>query len=150
MKVIFLQDIPNVAKAGSIREVADGYAVNYLLPKKLAQCASSGVQQRLESKNKAEAKRVAEQDAEMKALAEKIAGIVLTFKAKTGGADKLYGSITSSDIAAELSRSAGVEIDRRKVELPQPIHALGIYDVNLHLYKDINASLKVKVESTEA
>jgi large subunit ribosomal protein L9 len=149
MKVIFLRDIPNVAKAGSIREVADGYAVNYLLPKKLAQCASSSVQQSFESKNISEAKRIAEQEADMKALAEKLSSIVLTFKVKTGGGEKLYGSVTSSDIVDELSKSAAIKVDKKKVELPQPIHSLGTYSVNIRLYKDINALVKVNVESIE-
>ena len=145
MKVLFLKDVTNVARAGEIKEVSDGYATNFLLPKKLAERASADVQNRFESQKKAEAKRAAQQEAEMQALAAKISGRVFTLKAKTGGGEKLYGSITNADIAQEISRVVGEDIDKRKVELTDAIRALGTYEVPVKLYKDITPKAKVKV-----
>ncbi len=145
MKVLFLKDVANVARAGEIKEVSDGYAANYLLPKNLAQRASVDVQNRFEAQKRAGAKRAAEQEAETKALAAKISGQTFTITAKTGGREKLYGSITNADIATEVSRILGVEIDKRKVELPEAIRALGTYDVCIKLHKDISPKIKVKI-----
>ncbi|MCL2150551.1 MAG: 50S ribosomal protein L9 [Dehalococcoidia bacterium] len=145
MKVLFLKDVSNVAHAGEIKEVSDGYATNYLLPKKLAQRASADVQNRFEAQRRSEAKRVAEQAAEMKALADKISGRVFTLAAKTGGGEKLYGSVTNADIAAEVSRTIGVEIDKRKIEMTEVIRALGSYDVSIKLYKNLSPRIKVKI-----
>ncbi len=149
MKVLFLKDVPNVARAGDIKEVSDGYATNFLLPKKLAERATADVQNRFESQKKAEAKRQAEVEGEMKALAAKLSGRVFTLKAKTGGGEKLYGSITNADIAQEISRVLGEEIDKRKVELTEAIRALGTYEVPVKLYKDITPKVKVKVVAGE-
>ena len=149
MKVLFLQDVTNVARAGEIKEVSDGYATNYLLPKKLAQRASADVQNKYESQKRSEARRAAEQEAEMKALAARLSGRVFTLKAKTGGGEKLYGSITTADIAQEISKATGMEIDKRKVELPEAIRALGTYEVGIKLFKDITPKVKVKVVSLE-
>jgi len=145
MKVLFLKDVANVARAGEIKEVSDGYATNFLLPKKLAERASTDVQNRFESQKRSEAKRAAEQEAGMKALAAKISGRVFTLTAKTGGGEKLYGSITTADIAAEVSSVLGLEIDKRKVELSESIRTLGTYEASIKLYKDISPQIKVKI-----
>jgi large subunit ribosomal protein L9 len=145
MKVLFLKDVANVASAGEIKEVSDGYAVNFLLPKKLAERASTDVQNRFDSQKKAEVRRLAEQEAAMQALAAKISGRVFTLKAKTGGGDKLYGSITNSDIAAEISSAVGQEIDKRKVEMADAIRSLGAYEVSIRLSRDITPKVKVRV-----
>lgn len=145
MKVLFLKDVPNVARAGEIKEVSDGYATNCLLPKKLAERATTDVQNRFEAQKRAEAKRIAEQEAEMKALAAKISGRVFTIVAKTGGGEKLYGSITNADIATTVSQAINIEIDKRKVELSDAIRTLGTYDVGIKLYKNINPKIKIKI-----
>jgi large subunit ribosomal protein L9 len=145
VKVLFLKDVPNVARAGEIKEVTDGYAMNFLLPKSMAKRASPDVQNQFESQKKAEAKRLATQEAEMQALAAKLTGRVFIIKAKTGGGEKIYGSITNADIATEISRVIGLEIDKRKVGLPDAIRTLGTYDVPVKLYKDIAPKVKVKI-----
>jgi large subunit ribosomal protein L9 len=145
MKVLFLKDVPNVASAGEIKEVSEGYATNFLLPKKLAERASVDVQNRFESQKRAEVKRAAEEEAKMKALAAKISGRVFTITAKTGGGEKLYGSITNADVAAQVSQVLGIEIDKRKVEMSEAIRALGTYDASVKLYKDISPKIKVKI-----
>jgi large subunit ribosomal protein L9 len=149
VKVLFLKDVPNVARAGEIKEVSDGYAMNFLLPKGLAKRASADVQSQFESQKKAEAKRLAAQEAGMQALAAKLTGRVFTIKAKTGGGEKIYGSITNADIASEISRVIGVEIDKRKVELSDAIRTLGTYEVPVKLYKDISPRVKVKIVGAE-
>ena len=145
MKVLFLKDVPNVAQAGEIKEVSDGHATNYLLPKKLAERATTDVQSRFDAQTKAKAKRIAEQEAEMKALADKISGRVFTMTAKTGGGEKLYGSITNADIAIVVSQALGLEMDKRKIELPETIRSLGTYDISIKLHKNITPRIKVKI-----
>jgi len=145
MKVLFIKDVTNVAHAGEIKEVSDGYATNFLLPKKLAERASTDVQNRFEAQKRAETKRAAELEAKMKALADKISGRVFTLTAKTGGGEKLYGSITNADIAVEVSKVLGLDIDKRKVELSEPIRVLGTYDAIVKLHKDISPQIRVKI-----
>lgn len=145
MRVIFLQDVPRVAKAGEIKEVADGYARNFLLPKKLALPAKAEVISQLKAKETTPA----EEDTEQIALAQQIEGREITLKAKAGAKDRLYGSITSADIATELGRSIGLDIDKRRVELAEPIRQLGSYEVTIRLGKNIAPKIKVNVTEEE-
>ena len=112
MKVIFIEDVPNVARVGQTRVVADGYARNFLLPRKLAVLANSQAAAAIESQLKKKVKQRELEDAEMAVLAEKINGVEIVLKAKVGENDRLYGSVTSADIAEEISRAAGREIEK--------------------------------------
>jgi large subunit ribosomal protein L9 len=141
MRVVFIQDVPRVAKAGEIKEVADGYARNFLIPRKLAQLASPQVLSQLGTREITEAK----EDTELMALAQQIEGKEVNIKAKAGAKDKLYGSITSADIASELSKSTKLDIDKRKIELEEPIRQLGSYEVVIRLAKDIVPKIRVSV-----
>jgi len=147
MKVIFLQDVPQVAQAGQIKEVADGYARNYLIPRKLAALAQSQAVSQVESKVKKLEIRLT---AEMQEVASQIEGKEISLKAKAGAKDKLYGSITSADIAAQLQSATGLEIDKRKIELEEPIRQLGSYEITLKLGKAIAPKIKVTVTEEEA
>jgi len=147
MKVIFLQDVPNVAQAGQVKEVADGYARNYLIPRKLAALAQPQAVSQIETRAKKMEVRLT---TEMKDLASHIEGKEVSLKAKAGAKDKLYGSITSADIAAELQNVTGLEIDKRKIELAEPIRQLGSYEIALKLGKDIAPRIKVTVTEEEA
>jgi large subunit ribosomal protein L9 len=147
MKVIFLQDVPQVAQAGQIKEVADGYARNYLIPRKLAALAQSQAVSQVESKVKKLEIRLT---AEMQEVASQIEGKEISLQAKAGAKDKLYGSITSADIAAQLQSATGLEIDKRKIELEEPIRQLGSYEITLKLGKDIAPKIKVTVTEEEA
>ncbi|MDD3678439.1 MAG: 50S ribosomal protein L9 [Dehalococcoidales bacterium] len=149
MNVVFLKNVPNVAKAGDIKNVPDGYARNYLIPNKLATPATANVKAQLEAQAKAQEKKHAQMEAEHRQTAEQIQKLNLVIKAKTGSKNRLFGSITSADIAKELENSAGLVVDKRKIELPEPIRELGVFDVIVKLYKDINAKLKVTVKSLE-
>lgn len=150
MKVVFLQDVQGVAKLGDIKEVADGYGRNYLLPKKLALVATPEAMKRAEAAKKAEAARQARLDAEMAELARKLDGTPVTIKAKAGAEDKLFGSVTALDITDAVLKATGIEVDRRKVELDEPIKKLGTYEVTVKLAKDAVATVKVTVEAETA
>ncbi len=147
MKVIFIADVPNVARAGQTKEVANGYARNFLFPRKLAVLASSKAAANIESHLKKLARQRAIEAAEMSELAQKINGVELTIKAKVGEKDKLYGSVTNHDIAGALSREIGREIDKKKIELAEPIRQVGVYDVTLKLAHDVTAAIVVTVMS---
>jgi large subunit ribosomal protein L9 len=146
MRVVFLQDVPSVAKAGEVKEVADGYARNFLIPRKLALLARPHVLSQVETRQTAEG----EEDAELTTLAQQIEGKEVGIKARVGAKDKLYGSITSADIAAELKNSTKLDIDKRKIELEEPIRQLGSYEVAIRLGKDILPKIKVSVTEEEA
>jgi large subunit ribosomal protein L9 len=150
MKVVFLEDVPNVGKAGQIKDVADGYGKNYLLPHKLAMPARAADIKNVEAQIKARARVAAKTEAEMKALATELENKEIMIKAKVGQMDRLYGSITSADVAATLESSLKVIVDKRKIELSEPIRHLGTYEVPIKLGKEITTSIKVTVAAEEA
>jgi large subunit ribosomal protein L9 len=146
MKVLLIKDVAGVGKAGEIKKVASGYARNYLMPQGLAVLARPGLARQAEERRQAEEKKGIRQSADAQALAQQMAQLTLTFKVKAGEQDKLYGSITSGDIAEELEKQLGQELDRRKVLLDQPIKQLGSHQVALKLAPDITAEVTVTVE----
>jgi large subunit ribosomal protein L9 len=150
MKVILLEDVPRVGMAGEVKEVADGYGRNYLLPKGLAEFASPVGLKKAEERQRVEERRQVALNVEMQGLAETLSGLVITISAKAGEQDRLYGSVTSADIAAEAQNVAGHEIDKRKVELEEPIHHLGEYDVPVKLSRDLIPILKVVVVAEDS
>jgi len=145
MKVIFIQDVPRVAKAGDVKEVAKGYARNYLIPRKLAVTATESEMKKLATHNYAESQRQERTESEFRELAGQIENLELTLAVKVGAEDKVYGSITSGHIAEELARETGHDIDKRKIEIGEPIKKLGDYDISIHFAKDIIAKLKLTV-----
>jgi len=149
MKVIFVQDVPNVAKAGEIKEVPSGYGRNYLIPKKLAIVAdSTASMQHAQAKIK-EAREAAARLGELTALAKELEGKEITIKARAGK-EKLFGSITSTDIVAELEKEHKLVVDKKKIELAEPIHHLGVYDIEVKLTGDLTPKVKLNVvEETE-
>ena len=150
MKVIFMEDVPNVGKAGQIKDVADGYGKNYLLPHKLAMPARAGDIKNVEAQIKARARVAAKSEAEMKALATELENKDIIIKAKVGQQERLYGSITSADIAVGLESSLKAIVDKRKIELAEPIRMVGSYEVPIKLGKDISTKIKVTVVAEEA
>ena len=124
--------------AGETKEVADGYGRNYLLPRKLAVLANSQASAVVEAQLKKRERLQAQTEAEMAELAGKLNGMEVTLKAKAGAKGRLYGSITSADIADELNSSAGLVVDKRKIELAEPIHQLGSYEVTVRFTHDIS------------
>jgi large subunit ribosomal protein L9 len=144
MEVILREHVDNLGRRGEIVRVADGYARNYLLPRKLALLATEGNKQRIERERakfdaaEAEEKKVAE------AMAARMANLELEIARKVGETDALYGSVTTSDIADAL-HAKGFDIDRRKVHLREPIKKLSEIDVPIRLQRDVTATVKVKV-----
>jgi large subunit ribosomal protein L9 len=145
MKVVFLQDVPNVAKAGDVKEVADGYGRNFLIPRKLAALASPQAISQVKTGEKAQAST----EEELGELAQQLEGKEVSLKAHAGAKERLYGSITSADIAAELESATGIAIDKRKIELEKPIHKLGSYELTVKLGKDITPKITVNVIEEE-
>ena len=150
MKVIFLQDIHNVARVGDIKEVADGYGRNFLIPKKLAAPVNTQATATVEAQVRIKARVQAEAEANLAELASQLDGKEVNLKTKTGAKDRLYGSITTADIAAELERTTRLVVDKRKIELDEPIRQLGSYDLDIRLAKDIAARIKVNIIKEEA
>ncbi len=149
MKVIFLEDVSNVARAGETKEVADGYGRNFLIPQKLAMLASSSALSTIEIQRRIRTKNEAELQTEMLELAQQLEGREIILQAKVGAKDRLYGSITSADIASELEKTVEVAIDKRKIELVEPIRQLGSYEVAIRLARDVIPKIKVKVTDLE-
>ena len=147
MKVVLQEDVKGLGAVGDVKDVADGYARNYLIPRRLAAPATPGALKNVEAQRAAGARRQAQQEAEARALAARLASTTLVLRARVGGQGRLYGSITAADIAAALDRELGAPFDRRKLELAEPIRELGAHTVAVHLGRDITASLTVQVEA---
>jgi len=149
MRVVFIEDVPGVAMAGEVKKVADGYGRNYLIPRKLAVLADARATQIVEAQERRKARLEAEIEAEMRELAGKLEGLEIVVRAKAGAKERLYGSITNADIADELSKSAGLEVDKRKIELEKPIQEIGSYDIPIRLTKDIMPRIKLNIVGEE-
>jgi len=150
MRVIFLKDVPDVANAGEVKEVADGYGRNFLLPRSLAVLASSSELKKLEAQRQAEAQQRSRSEAQVEAVAEGLQGLSLTLKARAGAQGRLYGSVTAADIAEEIQKLTGQEVDKRKIELEEPIRQLGVYEVAIRLSGGVNPRIRVIVEEETA
>ena len=150
MKVIFLEDVPRVARAGEIKEVADGYGRNFLLPRKLALLAGPGSINAIKAEIGKKLRSQAQTEGELLELAKQLDGKEVSLEARAGTQDRLYGSITAADIATELERTTGLTVDKRKIELDEPIRQVGSYDVAIRLTKDIVPKIKVTVTEKAA
>lgn len=145
MKIVLRRDVVGVGKKGDVREVADGYARNYLLPKGLALQATAGVEAQAEAMRRARAQRSAAERADAQALADRLRTASVKVTAKAGREGKLFGSVSSSDIAQALAAQYGAEIDRRQLELHEPIKAVGAHKVLARLHSDVEVDLDVQV-----
>lgn len=149
MKILLTQDVETLGKVGEIKKVPDGYARNFLIPKGLAVLATEGAikQASLQRKTQDKLQRQAEEEAA--SLAEILWQLTLTFKAKAGEKDRLYGSITSADIVEALERQTGHAFDKRKIQLKGAIHELGVHKVPIKLIPDVVPEITVVVEREE-
>ncbi len=150
MEVLFLKNVPGVGSAGQVKKVADGYARNFLFPQKLAVAATSGAVKQAEAIKDASVRREAKTLSEAQALADQINQVTLTFRAKAGEGDRLFGSITSGDIAEKLAGERHINVDKRKIELDNPIKELGTRQVAIKVHSDVTAHVSVVVEREEA
>lgn len=147
MKVVLLQEVQGIGGPGTVKDVADGYARNYLLPRKLATPATVGALKQVERARDAESRRQAKLDEQAAAMAARIEGQQLSFRVRAGEEGRLYGSVTNGDVAEVLSRQIGEDVDKRRVILDEPIHVLGTYDVPVRLSASHSPVVKVVVEA---
>ena len=145
MKVILLQDVKGKGKKGQMIEVSDGYARNYMLPRKIAMEATTDAVNTMRMNDKATAERIAREKAEALATANKLREMTVVVKAKGGGAGRLFGSVTNAEIADALAKN-GVKLDKRKIVLNENIKNVGTYTVTCKLGYEISAPLSVKIE----
>ena len=146
MKVILLQDVKGKGKKGQMLEVSDGYARNFMLPRKMAVEATADAINTMRMNDKATQERIAREKAEAMALSQKLREMTLVVTAKGGGAGRLFGSETNQEIADALKAKAGVTIDKRKIVISDPIKNVGTYTVTCKLGYEITAPLTVKIE----
>jgi len=144
MEVILREHVDNLGKRGEIVKVADGYARNYLLPRKLALPATEGNRKHVERERKIMEAREAQERGGAEAIAARLANVDISIARRVGETDQLYGSVTAADIA-EFLKEKGFEVDRRKLILPEPIKSIGQFDVPLKLHREVTVPLKVKV-----
>jgi len=145
VKVVFLKDVEGSGRIGEIKNVANGYARNYLLPKGLAAPATPDMVKRAEAHAIVEARKQAQLDEEAQTVAEKLAGASLTIVAKAGSKGRLFGSVTQADIAEEAGKLLGEEVDRHQVLLAEPIKETGDYEVTVQLTKNVRPVMSLKV-----
>jgi large subunit ribosomal protein L9 len=150
MQVLLLQSVQGIGNAGEVKKVADGYARNFLLPHKLAVAASEGALKQSAAIKQAVLRREAKTKGEAQELAQLLEKVTLTFRAKAGEGDRLFGSITSGDIVDALAREKGITVDKRKIELASPLKELGVHQVAIKLHPEVSSTVAVVVEREAA
>jgi large subunit ribosomal protein L9 len=145
MEVILKEDVPKLGHRGEVVKVAEGYGRNFLLPKKLAIEATAANRAVIEQMKQSAVRKSAVEKADADALAKQLDGAALSFQRKAGEKDHLFGSVTSSDIAEALERK-GFNIDRRKIQLDEPLKSIGEFEVAVRLHRDVTSKVKVTVE----
>ena len=146
MKVILLQDVKGKGKKGQMIEVSDGYARNFMLPRKVAVEATADAINTMRMNDKAAAEKAAKERAEALETSKKLREMTLVVKAKGGGAGRLFGSVTNQEIADALAKNTGIKLDKRKIVIADPIKNIGTYTVQCKLGYEITAPLSVKIE----
>jgi large subunit ribosomal protein L9 len=146
MKVVLLEDISGTGRAGEMKEVSKGYAKNFLLPRGLALVATSAVIKQVESRREKEKLEESVGREKLVELAQQIEGKEIHLKARLGGGERLFGSITAADVAEELSRAIGSVVDKKKIDIEKPFHQTGSYEVAVKLAGDIKPKITVVIE----
>ena len=144
MEVILREHVDNLGRRGDVVKVAPGYARNYLLPRKMALAVTEANRKLIERERKVADTREAEERAQSEAIAARLGNIAVTFARRVGETEQLYGSVTSADLAEALA-AKGLEIDKRKIQLDEPIKAVGEFTVPVRLHRDVTAQVRVKV-----
>ena len=145
MKIILRKDVEKLGEAGSMATVKDGYARNYLIPQGLAVAATPGELKMWEHNQAVKARKIERQERELQSFADKISAVTLSFEARAGEGGRLFGSVTSADIAEKLSKEVGEEIDRRKIVLSEPIRTTGEHTVTVNVIGKLRPQVKVIV-----
>jgi large subunit ribosomal protein L9 len=147
--VILLQEVPGLGQPGDVKEVANGYARNYLLPRKLVTAATATAMNSLNEQVASARRRTAKLDAEHTTLMEKLSNVTLTFAVRVGQGDRLYGSVTTQDIANALREQEGITVDRRSIVLKEALRALGSFEAPVRVSANHEAKVKVNIISSE-
>jgi large subunit ribosomal protein L9 len=150
MKVVLSKDVKDLGRAGQVKEVADGYARNYLFPRRLATPATPGALKQVEARERAAERRLAGEEHEAQRIAERLKSRPLKIFPKVGEQGRLYGSVTAADVAEALSKELGQPVDRRRIELDEPIRTLGEYRVPFRITRAVTAVVTVQVERAAA
>ena len=146
MKVVLTRDVKDLGTAGQVKEVSDGYARNFLFPRKLAIPATDAALKQVEAREQAAAKRQAREEQQARELAQRLRGVPLRIFPKVGEQGRLYGSVTAADVAEALAKQLGQPVDKRKIELDEPIRQLGEYKVPFRITRTVAVTLDVLVE----
>lgn len=149
MKIILTQDVPKLGSSGTVQEVRPGYARNYLIPQGMAVVATKGSIKQVEERQAADARRIAKQEEELRGLSERLQGIRVQIEARVGEQGRLFGSVTAADIAEKLTAEVGEEIDRRKIDLDEPIRTVGEHEVTIRLVGRLQPTVNVVVWDPE-
>ncbi|TMF54731.1 MAG: 50S ribosomal protein L9 [Chloroflexi bacterium] len=147
VKIVLLEDVKGTGKAGESKDVADGYARNYLLPKKLAVAASRGAVQRVEREKATTVQREQKELKDARDLALRLEAAQVLIKIRVGKDGKLFGSVTNAEVASALKQQHGITLDRRKIEFPEPIRAMGPAASQVRLHKEVTARIPLMVTS---
>ena len=146
MKVVLLKDVKNIGKRDEILNVSDGYARNFLFPQKLAAEATPGTMKEIERKRAAQDAREAERRAEAEAKAALLKNKIVTLEVKCGDKGRLYGSVTAAEVAEALEKQHGIQVDRRKLDIGDPIREVGVREITVWLYSGVTTPMKLNVE----
>jgi large subunit ribosomal protein L9 len=149
MKVILQKPVDKLGVPGDVVDVADGYARNYLMPRGLAVRASKGGVKHVESLKRAHTTNVSHARAEAQEVADRLTASPIKVRARVGEEGRLFGSVTAAEVAEEIERQTGVKVDRRDVRLEEPIRSVGVHQVSVHLFTDVDPAVPVEVEPAE-
>ncbi|MBN1485824.1 MAG: 50S ribosomal protein L9 [Chloroflexia bacterium] len=149
MKILLLSDVAGIGQAGEVTDVSDGYARNYLIPKGLAEPASAGAIRRIEEAHRVAERRLQREREEAVVLAERLNNLTVKFQVTVGDQDLIFGTITSRDIAEAIQEKTGIEVDRRKIEVGDPIRRPGLYSIPVRLMADLEPRVNVVVDREE-
>ena len=147
MKVLFKKDVPDVARAGQVKEVADGYARNFLIPRGFAVAATNAALKQVADLQAAAVKHAAEEERTAQALKARLEAQPIMVDAKAGAQGRLYGSLTTADVVAAVQKQIGTSLDRRDLEIAEPVRQVGSYHVNARLHRTVTATITVEVRA---
>lgn len=149
MKVLLLEDVKGQGKKGEIVKVSDGYAKNYLIPRKLAKEVTDAVMKELQAKEESRLHKIAVERAAAKALAEKVSSVTVVIRQQSGAGGKFYGSVTAKEVAEALKKQHDIDVDKRMIKLAEPIKTFGKYELEVKYYQDVSGSLNLIVTEKE-
>ena len=149
MKVLFKKDVADVAKAGQVKDVADGYARNYLIPRGLAVAATTGTLRQVADLKAVAARHAAEEELTAQGLKQRLEAQPILIEAKAGSQGRLYGSVTTTDVASAIQKQLGASIEKRDLEINDPVRQVGSYEVTARLHRNVQATVTIEVRAIE-